>query len=304
MPTYRFLNRACVIRNPEKDLNPDGSISDPWNLCTVQQVENLKSLIKVLPIWSTSIMIAVTISQHSFYVLQAITMDRSLLGSRFKIPPASFTAFGVLTLGIWIAIYDRVIVPCLSKYTKNKRGLSFEQRIGIGLFLSCMATAVAALVERKRRTVAIQQGLTDNPVGVVNMSAMWLVPQFCLTGLSEAFNVIGQIEYYYAHFPKKMSSIGVALFSLGMAVGNLVGSAIVQIVNHFSGRGKWISDNLNQGHYDYYFWLLTLLSLVNFFYFILLTFFYDCSEDQKLSSEEEEDIIIREENADKSSRNL
>lgn len=303
------MNRACVIRNPEKDLNPDGSVSDPWNLCTVQQVENLKSLIKVLPIWSTSIMIAVTISQHSFYILQAITMDRSMQGTgsnSFKIPPASFTAFGVLTLGLWIAIYDRIIIPFLSKYTKNKRGLSFEQRMGIGLFISCLNTAVAGIVERKRRTRAIQQGLADNAVGIVKMSAMWLVPQFCLTGLSEAFNAIGQIEYYYAHFPKKMSSIGVALFSLGMAVGNLVGSLIVQIVNNFSGkRGKvkWISDNLNQGHYDYYYWVLTLLSLVNFFYFILLTFFYDCSDDQKLTSEEQE-IIIKEENPDKSSGNL
>lgn len=302
-----------MIRNPEKDLNPDGSVSDPWNLCTVQQVENLKSLIKVLPIWSTSIVIAVTISQHSFYVLQAITMDRSIQGTgthSFKIPPASFTAFGVLTLGLWLAIYDRIIVPFLSKYTKNKRGLSFEQRMGIGLFFSCMNTAVAAVVERKRRTRAIQQGLRDNSVGIVNMSAMWLVPQFCLTGLSEAFNAIGQIEYYYAHFPKKMSSIGVALFSLGLAVGNLVGSLIVQIVNHFSGkRGKvkWISDNLNQGHYDYYYWVLTLLSLVNFIYFILLTFFYNCSDDQKLISTEEqeqEEIITKEENADKSLRAL
>lgn len=234
-------------------------------------------------------------------------MDRTLFGN-FKIPPASFVVFAVLTLGLWVAIYDRIIVPFLSKYTNNKRGLSFEQRMGFGLFLSCIATAVAAVVERKRRTRAIQQGLGNNPLGIVKMSAMWLVPQFCLTGLSEAFNAIGQIEYYYANFPKSMSSIGVALFALGLAVGNLVGSAIVQIVNHFSKRGgriEWLSDNLNQGHYDYYYWVLSLLSLVNFFYFILLTCFYDCSDDQKSSDEEEkEESIIKEANVDKSAEDL
>ncbi|KAA8534948.1 hypothetical protein F0562_029951 [Nyssa sinensis] len=221
----RFLNKACIIKNPE-DLNPDGSASEPWNLCTVQQVEELKALIKVIPIWSTGIIIAVTISQYSFPVLQASTMDRHFI-SKFKIPPGSYGVFGILTLTLWVATYDRLLVPWISKYTKRPRGLSLKQRMGIGLFLSCWATAVAALVERKRRGKAIAEGLLEHPNEMVKMTAMWLVPQHCLTGLAEAFNAIGQIEFYYSQFPKSMSSIAVALFPLGMAVGNLLGSLIV-----------------------------------------------------------------------------
>ncbi|KAF9662230.1 hypothetical protein SADUNF_Sadunf18G0031600 [Salix dunnii] len=52
----RFLNKACVIRNPE-DLISDGRASNPWSLCTVDEVEELKSLIKVIPIWSTGVLI-------------------------------------------------------------------------------------------------------------------------------------------------------------------------------------------------------------------------------------------------------
>ncbi|XLR06074.1 hypothetical protein HN51_060956 [Arachis hypogaea] len=37
--SLRFLNKACIIKNPENDLNPDHSIKDPWSLCTVGQVE-------------------------------------------------------------------------------------------------------------------------------------------------------------------------------------------------------------------------------------------------------------------------
>ncbi|KAI7989930.1 putative E3 ubiquitin-protein ligase LIN [Camellia lanceoleosa] len=71
---------------------------------------------------------------------------------------------------------------------------------------------------------------------VVNMSAMWLVPQHCLVGISEAFNAIGQIQFYYSQFPKSMSSIGIALFTLGMGVGNLLGSLIVSILAHATKR--------------------------------------------------------------------
>ncbi|KAG2583428.1 hypothetical protein PVAP13_6KG214512 [Panicum virgatum] len=35
----RYLNRACVLRNPGKELSADGVACDPWRLCTVQQVE-------------------------------------------------------------------------------------------------------------------------------------------------------------------------------------------------------------------------------------------------------------------------
>ncbi|XP_071908790.1 protein NRT1/ PTR FAMILY 1.2-like isoform X2 [Coffea arabica] len=294
-----FFNKACIARNLDGGLEADGSIWDPWKACTVEQVENLKALIKVLPIWSTSIMIAVTISQNSFPLLQAGTMDRRIIGN-FKIPPAWLYVFAVLTMGIWVAIYDRILVPWLAKYTKHKRGLSFELRIGTGLFLSCLATGMAAAVERTRRNRAISLGLAENPLSVVNMSVFWLAPQYCMTGLAEAFNAIGQIEFYYAHFPKSMASIGVALFALGLAVGNLVASLIVLIVDHASktdGKPSWVSNNLNEGHYDYYYWVLCLLSFVNFFYFIFLYLFVDCYGEEKFRDNNEGECMEEKEEA-------
>lgn len=280
----RFLNKACMISNPEKELKADGSPSDPWNLCSVMQVEVLKTLIDLLPIWSAGIMIAVLISQHSFPVLQALTMDRRLAGN-FKIPPGSFGIFSVLTLTIWVALYDRAIVPLLSKYTKNPHGIGIRARIGLGLFISILATATAALVERRRRATALRQGLADEPKVQVEMSAMWLIPQYALTGLSEALNAIAQIQLYYSQFPKSMASIAVALFPLGMAIGNVVGSVIVSAVDAASKRGgreSWVSSNLNKGHYDYYYWVLAVLSLLNFIYFIVCSRFYKCFETEKV----------------------
>ncbi|XP_022720162.1 protein NRT1/ PTR FAMILY 1.1-like [Durio zibethinus] len=290
----RFLNKACVIRNPEKDLDLDGWAIDPWNLCTVRKVEELKALIKVLPIWSTGIMIAVTISQHSFPVLQATVMDRHLFAARgLEIPAGSFGVFAMITLTIWVSIYDRIIVPLLSKFTKRSRGLTLKERMGLGLAISCVATAVAATVESKRRAAAIRQGLADHPYSKVHMSARWLVPQYCLIGLAEGLNAIGQIEFYYSQFPKSMASIGVALFSLGMGVGNLVGSLIVEILNRETkkhGKVSWVSNNLNKGHYDYYYWLLTILSVINVVYYLVCSWAFGSSDENKIMWNEGEGI--------------
>ena len=49
----RFLNRTEL--KTKGDTNSNSSIAKPWRLCSVQQVEDHKSLIRICPILSTSI---------------------------------------------------------------------------------------------------------------------------------------------------------------------------------------------------------------------------------------------------------
>ncbi|KAG6535394.1 protein NRT1/ PTR FAMILY 1.2-like isoform X1 [Zingiber officinale] len=286
--SLRFLNKACVIRNPEKDLNPDGTAADPWRLCTVEQVEVLKAVVRVLPICSTGIMAAITISQ-SFPVLQASSMDRHL-GPHFQIPAASVVVCSIVALSLWVAVYDRLLVAPLARLTGRPRGLGLKQRMGFGLVLSSIATVVMAITEHIRRRRAIDQGLMDK--GIVHMSAMWLIPQYCLTGLAEAFNIIGQIEFYYSEFPRSMTSVGLSLLSLTFGTGSLVGAVIVAVVDRVTeanGGVSWLDRNLNKGRYDYYYWMLAAMSVANVFYFVLCSQIYGEEGKSKIWEEEEEE---------------
>lgn len=272
----RFLNKACIIRNPEQDIASDGLASNPWSLCTIEQVEELKALLKVIPLWSTGIMISINISQSTFQLLQASSMDRHI-SSSFQIPAGSFGMFTIISLATWVILYDRAILPLASKIKGKPVQLGAKLRMGIGLFLSCMAMVVSAIVESIRRRKAIREGYLNNAHAVLDMSAMWLVPQYCLNGLAEAFNAIGQTEFYYSEFPKSMSSIAAALFGLGMAVANLLASAILSAVDKLTSRGgkeSWVSDNINKGHYDNYYWLLAIMSSVNLLYFLVCSWAY------------------------------
>lgn len=284
-----YLNRACVLTSQGKD----GLPSDPWRLCTVQQVEDTKATVRVLPIWSTGIMPGVIIGQQMFPVLQASTMDRRV--GHFEIPAASFGVFSILTLTVWVAVYDRALVRPLSRLTGHARGISLRQRMGLGLALFAAAMAVAAHTESVRRNAAIAQGLRDfgpRSGRTVRMSAMMLVPQHCLTGLAEAFNLIGQIEFYYAEFPKSMSSIGVSLLALGLGFGGVMGSAIVGIIGAVTGRDGhdgWLVNNLNRGHYDYYYLVLTVLSAANVVYFLVCGWAYGEEGQNRVVAADAED---------------
>ncbi|KAI3834774.1 hypothetical protein MKW92_029570 [Papaver armeniacum] len=219
--TLRFLKIACIIRDPEEHLKPDRSPTKPWELCTV-----------IIPIWSTGFMIYMTLSQNSIPVLQAKTMNRHIT-TNFEIPAGSFALL----------------------YTGKPNGISATIRMGIGLLLSCIAMAIAGIVERIRRRNSVEENFS--------ISALWLVPQFCLIGLAEAFNAIGQIEFYYRQLPKSMSSVAVAFFTLGTAFSGLLGGLIISVVDKVTkssdSKESWVSRNPNLGHYDYYYWFLTFL---------------------------------------------
>ncbi|XP_047325084.1 protein NRT1/ PTR FAMILY 1.2-like [Impatiens glandulifera] len=274
--SFGFLNKACVIKDRELDLTSEGEALDPWCLCTVEQVEELKSLIKVFPLWSTGIMLCVIINQGSFRVIQAAAMDRHV-SSTFEIPPGSFGVFMVISVILWIGLYDRVILPLASKIMGKPAHMTAKTRMGVGLFLSFITIATTALVESFRRAKP----------PTVKMSAMWLIPQNCLAGLAEALNMIGQNEFYISEFPDSMASIASTLTGVGWSVGSLLASFILSSVDIATkkkdGTESWVSSDINKGHYDYYCWLLSGLSLVNLMYFVICSRSYGPCKGQGLS---------------------
>jgi hypothetical protein len=116
------------------------------------------------------------------------------------------------------------------------------------------------------------------------------VPQFALAGLAEAFGIIGEIEFFYTELPKSMASFSMSLLYMAFGVGNLAGALIVKVVQVASRRGGrtgWLVDNLNVGHYDYYYWLLTGYGVANFVYFAWCCWVY--GEEGKNVEWEEDD---------------
>ncbi|KAH0678019.1 hypothetical protein KY285_025820 [Solanum tuberosum] len=273
---FRCLNRACIIEDPHMELKPDGKASDPWSLCFVEQVEIMKCFLRVLPMWSTCIMLLVSFGQP-LSIYQLLTVDRHIT-PQFEIPAGSFGMIILLSLTIWIAFYDRALVPLLSRYTGLPTGISSFSRMGIGLFLGIVATALSAITETIRRNKAINAGFEDDPNAVLNMSSMWFVPQSALYGVAEALNVIGQIEFIYSLFPKTMSSFAAALYTFGLALASLINSLLVSMVDGITsagGKTSWLATNINRGHLDYYCWLVTFLCVINFLYFLAICRFTD-----------------------------
>ena len=201
-------------------------------------------------------------------------MDQHM-GPNFKIPSASLSLFDTLSVIFWAPVYDRIIVPFARKFTGHERGFTQLQRMGIGLVISIISMIVAGILEVIRLNYVRKHNYYD--LEYIPMSIFWQVPQYFLIGCAEVFTFIGQLEFYYDQAPDATRSLCSALSLTTNALGNYLSTLLVTIVNKVTTRnGKmgWIPDNMNRGHLDYFYWLLAILSLLNFLVYLWIAKWY------------------------------
>ncbi|XP_060970694.1 protein NRT1/ PTR FAMILY 5.2-like [Cannabis sativa] len=264
-PSLRFLDKAAVKTSTN-------SLSSPWRLTPVTQVEETKQILKMIPILVATFIPSIMIAQgHTLFIKQGTTLNRSM-GPNFEIPPACLAAFITIFMLISIVLYDRCFVPIVRRYTQNPRGITLLQRLGIGLILHTIIMVTACLAERKRLSVARENEINDKHQ-IVPLTIFILLPQFALMGVADSFVETAKLEFFYDQAPLSMKSLGTSYFTSSLGIGNFLSSFVLTTVSDYTKRGGrkgWILDNLNVSHLDYYYAFLAVLSFLNFFFFLFV----------------------------------
>ena len=261
----RFLNKAAV---------KTGSM-DPWMLCSVTQVEETKQMLRMIPILIATFVPSTMIAQiNTLFVKQGTTLDRQM--GNFKIPPASLAGFMTISMLVCVVLYDRFFVPIMQKWTKNPRGITLLQRMGIGLVFHIIIMIIASLTERHRLSVAREHGLVENG-GQLPLTIFILLPQFVLMGTADAFLEVAKLEFFYDQAPESMKSLGTSYSSTSLGIGNFLSTFLLSTVSHITRKHDhqgWILNNLNKSHFDYYYAFFAILNFLNFIFFLVVIKFY------------------------------
>ncbi|XP_038704420.1 protein NRT1/ PTR FAMILY 6.4-like isoform X2 [Tripterygium wilfordii] len=284
--TKRFncLDKAAILEDYSAGSR---NKSDPWIVSTVTEVEEVKLVLKLIPVWSTCILFWTIYSQMTTFTVEQATFMNRKLGS-VTIPAGSFSAFLFITILLFTSLNERLFVPLARRLTHNAQGITCLQRVGMGLILAIVAMVAAAIIEKERRDNAVEKK--------TQISAFWLVPQYFLVGAGEAFAYVGQLEFFIREAPERMKSLSTGFFLSTLSMGFFVSSLLVSIVDKVTEK-HWLMSNLNKGKLDYFYWMLAVLGVLNFLVFIVFARKhqykvqqYDCSSDtmqkeQKTSKE-------------------
>ncbi|KAL6843843.1 hypothetical protein ACP4OV_026414 [Aristida adscensionis] len=256
---FRCLDKAAVVT--AEDLE-DG---DPWRLCTVTQVEELKTLLRLIPIWLTSAVYFVANSQaQTTFVQQGTKTDSRVAGGAFSVPAASLTCIETAFVVASVTLYSRAVAPAARRLLGRAQAFTPLQLMGLGHAAVAVAVAVAACTEARRLAAAA----AGSPMGIA-----WLLPQYVVMAVSDAALSVGQLEFFYDQAPEALRGASTAFYFLSNSLGNFLSAQLVTLVASVTaagGRTGWFPPDLDDGHLDYYFLLVAGITAVNFAVFVYL----------------------------------
>ncbi|EFH52004.1 hypothetical protein ARALYDRAFT_905737 [Arabidopsis lyrata subsp. lyrata] len=193
--SFRFLNRAAL--KTDEDLNEkDGSVNNIWRLCSVEEVEDLKSVLRVLPLWLAILFVGNSIGfQASMTVLQALVTDRGL-GSRFKVPAGSLQVIVLISSCVFLVLNNWTMYPMYQKITHKQ--LTPLQQVGIGQ--------------------------------VFNILILWLFPPLVIVGIGDAFHYMANVAVFYGEFPESQRNTATCVTSVAIGISFYLSIALINLI--------------------------------------------------------------------------
>ncbi|MBA0785842.1 hypothetical protein Gotri_024798 [Gossypium trilobum] len=244
-------------------METEDSKVNSWRLCSVQQVEDFKNLLRIFPLLSSGVLMCTTLPVIStLTILQTLTVDRRL-GPDMKVPAGSMIVFILTSTAINLTLIDRFLFPLWKKITL--RSPMPLHRIGLGHLFNMTGMAVASLVESRRLKLAQTHSVLDHPGSVVPMFVLWLVPQLVLVGLGEAFHYPGQVTLYYQEFPQPLRSTAAAMISVVVGFAYYLSTTMIDLVRRVT---TWLPDDINNGRLRNVYLMFAMMQMLNFFYFL------------------------------------
>ncbi|MCO5576814.1 hypothetical protein L7F22_030634 [Adiantum nelumboides] len=270
------LDKAAVLISAEQ--------KDPistWRMCTVTQVEEVKCLVRILPLGMVSTCTAVAGAQLStLFVEQASAMNTQVT-SWLAIPPASLQLFSVVGAVITGLILNfggsNLLSWCLGCGQRNdlsQRATPLQIQ-GMSIVMGIIAMASAAVVEARRLALAWNGDLV--------LSVLWLIPQTMFVGACSMLFGTATAQFYYNEVSDGMRALGAAVILLFIAGGNYLSTAMVSLATYLSslgGHSSWIAGDLDEGHLDYFYWCLAAFLTFILGLYLIYAHFYTYREVQ------------------------
>ncbi|XP_019054010.1 PREDICTED: protein NRT1/ PTR FAMILY 5.5-like [Nelumbo nucifera] len=201
-----------------------------------------------------------------------IEQANALHNTRFPV----FILLICASLSRWITSHIYTSLQKKLSISPSQQSLGIRIRMGLGMFLFLLCSAIAEGVEDKRLDVIRKHGLQDKPNDVVPMSVLSLLPQFILLGSAEGLSWDGLENFLDEQLPESKKMYASSL-SKGMnGVGKILSVVCVAIVEAI--EPTWFSDSISKSHLDKFYRMLTIFSFLNLFWYFCVARYLTSNE--------------------------
>ncbi|KAI3675321.1 hypothetical protein L1987_84910 [Smallanthus sonchifolius] len=271
----RWLDKAAIKF-------PDQAMSKSWTLCTVREVEDTKTGIRMVPKLLTFMGTGVVLSLgNTYFIEQANHMDRKV--GKIKIPIPFFklwdtpigNLFGFL---LKMMFASNTFDAARNNFDAMSVDVRLEMRpaptlIALGMVWSVLCCIIAAAVETKRLDVIRNHGLLDKSNERIPMTVFYLLPQYLLLGVVREYINSGLESFLKENVPESMHKYLLHFQKFVLGIGSLANVLLVYVVGKASetnNNPNWFQHTSNKSRLDRYYWTLAALSAFNLVIFAIV----------------------------------
>ncbi|PIN27207.1 H+/oligopeptide symporter [Handroanthus impetiginosus] len=265
----RCLEKAAIVL---PDTEREDQVKNRWQLCSVEEVEEAKIAVRMIPMWLTFIICGIVSSVGSTYFVEQASHMNCKLGN-WKVP---LQILLLLSRGTQWG-FSSLAVRFLRFLSRSQKYAPPIMGIAIAMIFSILCCITAAAIEKWRLNVIRSHGLLDKPGEDIPMSVYWLLFQFFLLAGLDSFLKKSAAALYKDQASKSMRNY-LRYFTEGVSgLGFMFSVLSVYVVGKVSEKGgetNWFQYTLSRSRLDRYYWVLAALCSVNLVVFILVASSY------------------------------
>lgn len=97
------------------------------------------------------------------------------------------------------------------------------------------------------------------------------------SAIPECLISVTALEFFYSQAPETMKSIMTSISFLPVSIGGFLASFMLFLMDKITSAlgSRWITDNLNEGHLDYYYLFLLIIEIFIFVWFLMISRNYE-----------------------------
>jgi POT family proton-dependent oligopeptide transporter len=215
----------------------------------IRQPENLKAIGNLLILVPFASMFWALWQQNfSSWVLQAEQMDRHLFGREFL--AAQIQTVNPIFILTMLPIFSYFVYPAIERVFP----LTSLRKFGMGLFVTALAFLIVALIQ-------LRIDVGEHP------NIIWQILAFFVLTAGEIMVSVTHLEFAYTQAPKKLKSLVMCTYLLGISVGNLFTAGVNFLAHSLTGSKAGAESHGNPASYFFFFVIVMVVTAILFLFF-------------------------------------